>query len=200
MKTNQATVKTGNLTTAVEGYWQDTRVRTALQIVFLIGMGALSAFLKSTEPSLGISGSSAILWLGPIVLSRMLIARNGAGALVGVSVALWGIPIGINNGLMHNVILYGGAGLALDTITRIPFINIRSLFGAIFCGVFAHLVKFGVIMGYAAASPVTKHFEMLGIANSFGLHIVFGAAAGLAAWIAYRALKSGLSNRSSPAD
>jgi hypothetical protein len=189
MGNSSVQVKTGGVLTVIGGYLQEHRLQTALQVLFLLGMAALSAFLKSTEPSLGISGSSAILWLGPIVLSRMLVNRNGAGTLVGVSVALWGVPMGINNGLMHNLILYGGAGLALDIITRIPFINIRNPFGAIICGIFAHLVKFGVIVGYAAASPVTKRFELFGIANSFGLHVAFGAAAGLAAWIAYKAIK-----------
>ncbi len=179
----------GKFSALIEGYRQDSRVQTALQVAFLIIMGALSALLKRIEPSLGISGSSAILWLGPIVLSRMLVTRKGAGTLVGVAVALWGLPIGLNNGLMHNVFLYGGAGLVLDIISGMPFISIHNPLGAILCGIFAHLAKFGVIVGYAAVSPVIKHFELWGMANAFGLHVAFGAAAGLAAWIFYQAIQ-----------
>jgi hypothetical protein len=170
-------------------YWQNPAVRAVLQILFLIGMGTLAAFAKNASPSLGIPGSSAPLWLAPLVLGRALVRRDGAGALMGVSVAVMGIPIGLNNPFMHNLYLYGLAGVALDIGSRLPKIMITTWYGAMICGILAHLVKFGYIFSASFFSATTKHFILLGVFQSLGLHIAFGVAAGLVAWAVYRGIK-----------
>jgi hypothetical protein len=177
-------------------YRQDTRVRIAVQALFLTLMGALSAFLKAQSPGIGVSGSSAVLWLGPIILARMLVKRDGAGVFTGACVALWGVPLGINNGLMHNMALFGLSGAALDVICRVPFIKITTPVGAVVCGIFAHLVKFGYIYAAALGSTSVKHFILSGILRSLGQHILFGAMAGIAAWLIYRAWKADQERRS----
>lgn len=190
MSSNNVVARTSTWSVAVDKFRQDYRIRIILQIMLLIGIGALSAFLKKISPGLGIPGSSAILWLSPLVAGRILVRKDGAGVLAGACVALWGVPFGLNHGLAYNIGLYGGSGLAIDLITRVPLINIRNPFGAIICGIFAHLVKFGFILVTTITSPVARVFELVGVAQSFGLHIAFGAAAGLAAWIVYRATKT----------
>jgi hypothetical protein len=164
---------------------QSKKVRTILLILLVIGIGVLTALVKKVQPGLGIPGSSAPLWLGTLVAGRALVRRDGAGALMGATVAVTGIPLGLNNGFMHNLGLYGLTGLALDLVARLPKISITNPFGAMLCGASAHMVKFGFITGAAYASSVTKHFLVVGLAQSAGLHLVFGAAAGLIGWGAF---------------
>jgi hypothetical protein len=172
------------------GYWQNPAIRTTLQVLLLLGIGALASAGKALSPSLGISGSSAPLWLTPLILGRLLVRRSGAGTLMGVSVAVWGIPFGINNGFMHNLALYGYTGLALDIVAKIPKLNITTWYGAIICGGLAHMVKFGYIFSASFFSPATKRFIISGLAQSAGQHLAFGIASGIVAWGIYRGIKS----------
>jgi hypothetical protein len=165
--------------------WNDTRVRIALKILFLIGMGYLAAIGKKIHPSMGIPGSSAIYWLMPMVIGKIAVRQHGSGVLMGATIALTTIPIGLNHTSFYNFGLYGATGLALDVISALPKINIKNPLGALFCGMMAHLVKFGFILGIALSSSVTKHFLVVGILESAGLHLLFGAAAGAIGWIPY---------------
>ncbi len=167
-------------------WWQSKTTKTLLQILTLLGFGALAAIGKRFEPSLGIPGSSAPLWLGAMVAGRAVVRRDGAGALMGATVAVLGIPLGINNGFMHNLGLYTTSGLALDIAARLPKMNIRNPFGAIVSGAAAHMVKFGFILAAAMAAAVTKHFLVFGVLQTAGLHLAFGALAGLVGWGVYK--------------
>jgi hypothetical protein len=171
-------------------WWRDTKVRTVLQLLFLVGMGAVAAFGKAIMPPLGIPGSSSIAWLTPMVLGYVLVRKRGAGVMMGASMALWGVPMGIHNTLIYNLGLYGGTGLALDITAALPRISIRSLFGALFFGVFAHMVKFGFVVNGALTSGVAKNFLVLGLAKSALLHVAFGAGAGLMGWLIYKACQT----------
>ena len=184
-----------NLFGGASALWQNARVRAVLQILFLLGMGALATVAKGISLPLGIPGHSAVLWLGVMVAGRTLVNKNGAGALMGASVAFWAIPMstgwhmpdGIATaGFVDNLSLYGITGLALDLSARLPKMNIRHPFGALLCGTMAHMVKFGFKMFGTLFSPVVKHFILFGVLQSLGLHILFGAAAGLLGWGAYR--------------
>jgi hypothetical protein len=170
-------------------YWHNPGIQAVLQILLLIGIGTLAAFAKNVSPGLGIPGSSAPLWLAPLVMGRALVRRDGAGVLMGVSVAVMGVPIGLNNPFLHNLYLYGLTGLALDIGTRLPKLVVTTWYGAIICGVLAHLVKFGYIFSASFFSITTKHFIFVGLLQSFASHIAFGAAAGLVGWAAYRGYK-----------
>jgi hypothetical protein len=170
-------------------YWHNPAVRSILQILFLLGIGTLAAFLKSIEPSLGIPGSSAPLWLAPLVMGRAIVRRDGAGIVMGATVAVTGIHFGLNNTFLHNLYLYGLAGLALDIGSRLPRLAITTWYGAIICGVLAHLVKFGYIFGASFFSITLKHFILVGVFQALALHIVFGALAGIIGWAAYRGYK-----------
>ncbi len=167
-------------------WWQDTRVRTAAQILFLVGMGAVAVLMKKITFPLGIPGHSGVLWLGTLVAGRALVRRDGAGLLMGASMALWALPIGLNNKpFAYNLGLYAAAGLTLDIVARLPRISIRHPLGAIFCGMMAHIVKFGFVAVPALVSGVTKKFMLVGPVESGLLHLAFGAAAGLLGWGAY---------------
>jgi hypothetical protein len=165
--------------------WNNSRVRIVLKIIFLIGMGYLAAFGKSIHPSMGIPGSSAVWWLMPMIVGKIAIKNRGTGLLMGATVALCTVPIGLNHTSFYNFGLYGATGLTLDLVAAIPKINIGNFFGALFCGMIAHMVKFGFILGAALTSNVTKHFIIVGTLQSAGLHLAFGAAAGIVGWIPY---------------
>jgi hypothetical protein len=174
--------------------WQNARVRALLQVLFLIGMGALTTVAKGISLPLGIPGHSGLFWLGVMVAGRTFVRRNGAATLMGASVAFWVYPLAFmhlpdglaTNGLFYNLGLYGGTGLALDLLARLPKVNIRNPLGAVFCGAMAHLVKFGFIFVPTLFSPVVRHFMFFGTLKSAGLHVLFGAGAGLLGWGAYK--------------
>jgi hypothetical protein len=165
--------------------WQDKRVRIAIQVLFVIGMGYLAALGKRAHPSMGISGSSALWWLMPLIVGKIAVRKGGSGLLMGSVMALSTIPIGLNHTSFYNFGLYGCTGLALDLVSAIPRINIRNVFGAIFCATMAHLVKYGFILGMAMTSSVTRHFLVYGVLGAAGLHLAFGAASGLVGFLPY---------------
>lgn len=110
----------------------------------------------------------------------------GLGTLVGASTAVWGIPIGLEQTFGQNLASFGIAGLALDVMMLIPKMNIRKWWGAITCALVANLAQFGVILYSSLTATVVKHFEVVGILNSLGLHVGFGIAAGIMGWAIYR--------------
>lgn len=173
------------LTGRAQALWQNATIRMLLQLVFLVGMGAVAALGKEVSLPLGIPGHSAVLWLGAMVLGRAVVRKDGAGTIMGISVAFWGIPMGMNNALAHNLWLYGLTGLALDLSARIPLINIRNPLGALLCGTVAHMVKFGYILVSALTASTTAHFMLVGTAKSAGLHLLFGALAGVFGWFLF---------------
>lgn len=170
---------------AVARPWQPGAIHTVIQMLLLIGIGGVAALAKRIEPSLGIPGSSAPLWLGTLVAGRAIVRRNGGGTVMGVALALWGIPIGLHNSLLFNIGLYGFTGVALDLASRLPKMNLTNPLSALVCGASAHMVKFLFIVGAAYAATVSKHFLVVGLVKSALLHLGFGAGAGLVGWGAY---------------
>jgi hypothetical protein len=190
MESRNGAIALPGIGSRLAGYWQKPAIRTALQVLLCLGIGAIAAGGKALSPGIGISGSSAPLWLTFLVLGRMLVRRTGAGTLIGASVAVWGIPFGVHNGFMHNLALYGYTGIAIDIAGKFLKINITAWYGAILCGALAHMVKFGYILSASLFSPTTKNFIIFGLARSAGQHLAFGIASGLIAWGIYRGIKS----------
>ncbi len=180
------------------GLLQNGTVRAILQILFVLGMGLLATVGKKIHPAMGIPGSSAVFWLVPLVLGRAIVRRDGTGVFMGASMAFFAMPIGLNNAFLHNFALYGLTGFALDVAARLPKIDITKWYGAIICGTLAHMVKFGFILGASLSSSIAKHFVIVGIMQSFALHLAFGIASGLLGWIAYRIYDS--AKRKKPQD
>jgi hypothetical protein len=178
-------LKTNGFTGTALILWQNTYIRTILQLMFLLTMGVVTTLGKKASLPLGIPGHSAVFWLGAMVLGRAILRKDGAGTIMGASVAFWGIPFGLNNVFMHNLWLYGLTGLALDLASRIPKISIRNPLGALLCGMIAHMVKFSYILVIALTSATTAHFMIFGVLQSAGLHLLFGALAGIIGWWAY---------------
>ena len=167
------------------GFWHNRWVNVGIQALLVIAFSALTALAKRAHPSLGIPSSSAPYWLTAMIVARCTMRWKGAGALVGVGTALCAIPIGLEKGLGQNLLSFGLAGAALDLITMIPAIDIRRWWGAPISALVANMTQFGVIMYTALASPVVKHFQIVGITKSTLLHVGFGLAAGFLGWAIY---------------
>ena len=174
------------------GLWHSKWTRLALQVLLLIGFSALTALAKRAHPSMGIPSSSAPFWLTAMIVARSTMKWKGAGALVGVGTALWGMPIGLEQGFGQNLLSFGLAGAALDLATMIPGINIGRWWGAMICALAANMTQFGVIVYTALSSTVIKHFQIVGMTRSTLLHIGFGIAAGLIGWAIVKGAQSGL--------
>lgn len=119
-----------------------------------------------------------------LVGSRGLVRRDGAATLVGVSTALWGVPLGLGHSLPYNLALYATAGLALDVLVRVFRLNLAHPLGGLLGGVLAHAAKFGFTLGYSSLFGVLKHFSVVGTLTALEYHLLFGAAGGLAAGLA----------------
>jgi heat shock protein HtpX len=53
------------------------------------------------------------------------------------------------------------------------------------------MAQFGVVLYSSLTATVVKHFEVVGILNSLGLHVAFGIAAGIMGWAIYRGGEKG---------
>jgi hypothetical protein len=171
--------------------WQNKYVRVAIQALMIIVFSATTALAKRLHPSMGIPSSSAPFWLSVMVLSRCTMNWKGAGTLVGIGTAVWGIPFQLEQSFGQNLASFVIAGFVLDIMLLIPKMNIRRWWGALSCALAANMAQFGVIMYSSLTATVVKHFQIVGILNSVGLHIAFGIVAGLLGWAAFRAGQMG---------
>jgi cell shape-determining protein MreD len=162
--------------------WEEKHVRLALRLLAVFTFAGIAALGKYLHPSWGIPGSSAIMWLSILVAGKAAVRMDGAGTLMGVGMAAWGIPIGLENTFGYNVLLYGITGLLIDLMFRIPHVDINHPIGAAAIGLVAHMAKYCFIIAAAFASTVTKHFVVVGLLNAALLHAAFGIASGLIGW------------------
>lgn len=151
----------------------------------MIGIGALlAASRRYLDFGVGIPGSAGLLWIGILVGGRLLVRRDGAGLAIGVTTALWAIPLGSDKAFGYNVVLFGLAGVSLDLLFRVPFLKVDHPLGAALCGAVAHMMKFGVIVYSGLTLGLYRHFLEVGLFTSAGNHILFGAISACAAAIA----------------
>jgi hypothetical protein len=169
--------------------WHNKWLGIGLQALLVVAFSALTALAKRAHPSLGIPSSSAPYWLTAMIVARSTMRWKGSGALVGVGTALWGIPVGLEQGLGQNLLSFGLAGAALDLVLMIPGIEIRRWWGALVSALTANMVQFGVIVYSAVSSTAVKHFQIVGISKSVLLHVAFGLVAGLLGWAVYNGAK-----------
>jgi hypothetical protein len=187
MSTGQATIarRTGVMSGLLRHRW----ARIGLQVLLVVGFSAMTAAAKKLHPSVGIPGSSAIYWLTAMVVARCTMKWDGAATLVGAGTAVWGIPVGLEQGFGQNLLSFAVAGLLLDVMFRVFRTNARTWWGAPLCALVASMGQFGVIIYSALSSSVTKHFMVVGLMQSTLLHIGFGLAAGLLGWAAFRGVQ-----------
>lgn len=169
----------------------DSSANTFLRLLALMAISLVVAFGKKATMDMGIPGHSALLWLSAMIAGRAIVNRDGSGFAIGVMTAFWGVPVGLNNSLLSNVALYGLTGAIIDLSARFSLFNQRSAAWFLFCGSFAHMVKFAFVIVRGLLSVTAKRFLLFGVLKSAGLHLVFGIGAGLAAYGIYTLFQSG---------
>lgn len=158
----------------------------AADLAIAVGIGLVAALAKRyLDFSLGIPGHAGVGWISVLVAGRLLNGRVGMATVAGLSMGLWGVPIGLGHSIAYNTMLYGMAGALLDsgTMVRLP---LHRAWGAALGGVIVHLAKFGVVIGNAWVSGILRHVEIYGFLRAMVNHVVFGALGGVLGWSMWR--------------
>lgn len=158
-------------------------------LLLLLGGGLIAASRKYLDLSLGIPGHTGILWMALLVGGKLIVRRDGAGLAMGVSAALWGIPLGLGNSPVYNLALYSLVGAVVDLATRMPGVRLAHPFWAAVAGALAHLTKLAFITAYAMSLGLYRHFWEIGLALSGGYHLLFGALGGLSAVVVFELVR-----------
>ena len=151
-----------------------------LALAILTGLGVALA-KRFFDFQLGIPGHSGVGWVAVMVAGSAM-GRPGVGVVAGLSVGLWGVPVGLGHSMGYNALLYATAGAAVDVVRWLRMVRLSNPLGAAFAGFAIHMAKFGYIVTYAGAIGMVKNFHLLGLAPSAFNHALFGVAGGLAGW------------------
>jgi len=156
----------------------------AIAIAVAIGLAAALA-KRYLDFSLGIPGHAGVGWIAVLVSGRLINGGPGMATVAGISMGLWGVPVGLDHSVAYNVTLYGMAGALLDsgTLLKLP---LHRAWGAMLAGVIVHLAKFGFIFANAWMADMIRRVEIYGFVRALGNHVVFGAAGGLLGWAIWR--------------
>lgn len=158
----------------------------AAPFLLLVLLGALAAFSRRyIDLHIGLPGHAGFLWLFFLVLGRGLVPRHGAGLAVGLSSALWAGALGPGKGglllvLATDTLAAGAVDLVagwLDRRSPERMTRLAHPLGAMLAGALAHGIKFGLLLAWPAAGVRVALLGWPALAS----HLLFGAAAGLAA-------------------
>ena len=164
-----------------------TRKRSlAVDLALALMIGLIAALAKRyLDFHLGIPGHAGVGWISVLVVGRLINGRTGMATLAGVSMGLWGVPVGLGHSIGYNLLLYGLAGSLLDssTLVRLP---LQRWWGAALAGVVVHLAKFGFVFANAWISQILRRVEIYGFLAALANHIIFGVAGGMLGWAIWR--------------
>ncbi len=158
----------------------------ALDVVLAIVVGLLAALAKRyLDFRLGVPGHAGVGWITVLVAGRLINPRFGMATLAGVSMSLWGLPVGLGHSLPYNMALYGTVSAVLDTsgLMRLP---ISRAWGATLAGLAVHFTKFAFIVANSWLSGILRNVELYGFVAALRNHLLFGAAGGLLGWGLWR--------------
>jgi hypothetical protein len=170
----------------------------AVDLILAVLIGLVAALAKRyLDFSLGIPGHAGVGWIAVLVSGRLLNGRLGMATVAGLSMGLWGVPVGLDHSIGYNLLLYGLAGSLLDssTLVRLP---LQRWWGSAMAGVFVHLAKFGFVFANAWISQILRRVEIYGFLAALANHVIFGAAGGMLGWAIWRsggALRTRLNKR-----
>jgi len=165
-----------------------TRQRSpAVNLAWAVVIGLVAALAKRyLDLHLGIPGHAGVGWIAVLISGRLFNGRAGMATVAGLSMGLWGVPVGLGHSLGYNMMLYGLAGSLLDsgTLIRLPM---HRVWGAAVAGVTIHLAKFGFVFANAWISDILRRVEIFGFLGALANHLIFGAAGGILGWMVWRA-------------
>ena len=180
------------MTDAVAGTLKANSARAiASQVAFVVIVGGLIAVgRKYFDLHIGVPGHTGLPWMFFLVYGRGLMDRPGAAVFMGASAAVWLELLGVKQTLPYNLLLYVSVGSIVDFMAGAAHLRLSHPLGGLLTGATAHAGKYGFILVHAKVLALTKKFLLVGVLESFGLHLLFGALGGLVAgtilWLAIR--------------
>lgn len=155
-----------------------------LLIALAIGLVATLA-KRYLDFHLGIPGHAGVGWIAVLVSGQLIYGRPPLAIVAGLSMGLWGVPVGLHHSIGYNMLLYGLAGGLLDSrvLLRLP---LHHAWGAALAGTAVHLAKFGFIFANAWISFTVRRVEIFGLLAALLNHVLFGVAGGLLGWGLWR--------------
>jgi hypothetical protein len=155
-----------------------------LALAVLVGLAAALA-KRYLDFHLGVPGHAGVGWIATLVAGTLVNPRRGMTVAAGLSMAVWGVPVGLGHTLGYNAALYGTAAGVLEAsvLLRLP---LGRWWGAMTAGAAVHIAKYAFVFGRAWVSGIIRNFEVYGILAALRNHLVFGLAGGLAGWALYR--------------
>ncbi|MEZ4502519.1 MAG: hypothetical protein R3C39_07830 [Dehalococcoidia bacterium] len=167
----------------------DRALARDLAIAAATGLGVVAAkhFL---DFGIGVPGHAGLSWVAVLLFGASR-GRAGTGVASGIAVGLWGVPLGLGHSMGYNMALYATAGGVLDAWRLTRLISPERFLGAVIAGTSMHLAKLAYITSYASATGLVKHFHVVGFLPTAFNHALFGAGAGILAWLALRATHRG---------
>lgn len=160
--------------------------RRTVGLLVAVAVGFFGALTKRyLDFHLGIPGHAGVGWIAVLIAGRLANPRLGMSTLAGVSMGLWGVPLGLGHSLGYNVLLYGMAGSLLDS-GKLLRLSVKRAWGSAAAGALVHLAKYGFVFANAWISTVVRRVEVYGFLAALGNHLVFGVVGGLAGWMLWR--------------
>ncbi len=155
-----------------------------LALALVVGLVATLA-KRYLDFHLGLPGHAGVGWIAVLVAGRLANGRPGMPTVAGLSMGLWGLPVGLGHSVGYNMLLYGLAGGLLDsgTLLRLP---LHRAWAAALAGTAVHLAKFGFVFANAWFSGIIRKVEVYGFLAALRNHVAFGALGGLLGWAIWR--------------
>lgn len=185
------------MTDAIAGALKANSARAIVaQVTFVVIVGGLIAVArKYFDLHIGVPGHTGFLWMFFLVYGRGLMDRPGAGVFMGASAAASLELLGVKQTLPYNLLLFVSVGSIVDVMAGTARLRLSHPLGGLLAGATAHAGKYGFILVHAKVLALTKSFLLVGVLESFSLHLLFGALGGLAAgtilWLAVRSEHGG---------
>ena len=180
------------MTDAIAGALKANSARAiAAQVTFVVIVGGLIAVARRYfDLHIGVPGHTGLPWMFFLVYGRGLMDRPGAAVFMGASAAAWLGLFGVEKTLAYNLLLYVSVGSIVDVAAGSARHRLSHPLAGLVAGATAHAGKYGFAIAHAKVLGLTKRFLLVGVLESFGLHLLFGAIGGLAAgtvlWLAAR--------------
>ncbi len=121
-----------------------------IAIALAVGLVAVLA-KRYLDFHLGIPGHAGVGWIAVLISGRLVNDRAGMATVAGLSMGLWGVPLGLGHSLAYNTVLYGMAGTLLDSGVMLR-LSLHRVWGATVAGVIVHVAKYGFVIANAATS------------------------------------------------
>lgn len=168
-------------------------------VVLAVSIGLMGALAKKhLDFHLGIPGHAGVGWIAVLMSGRLVNRRPGMSAIAGISMGLWGVPVGLGHSLGYNLALYGSAAALLD-IPAVRRLAGSRPFGPATAGVLVHVAKFVFVLGNVWLSGTVRNVELYGLSSALVNHVAFGAAGGVLGFGLWRVGRAAMA-RFRPAD